>query len=48
MGMQKEALLNEEFSRRLSAEDMLFGHDEYDYEEYRTRNNTSGRDRVHA
>lgn len=34
--------------RRLSAEDTLFGHDEYDYEEYRTRHEASGRDRVHA
>lgn len=48
MGMQKEALLNEQFSRSLSAEDMLFGHDDYDYEEYRTRHDVSGRDRVHA
>ena len=46
--MQKEALLNEQFSRSLSAEDTLFGHDEYDYEEYRTRHEASGRDRVHA
>lgn len=46
MGMQKEALLNEEFSRRLSAEDI--GHDDYDYEEYRARHDASGRDRVHA
>ena len=48
MGMQKEALLNEQFSRRLSAEDMLFGHDEYDYEEYRAQHDVRGRDRVHA
>ena len=48
MSMTKEALLNEQFSRSLSAEDTLFGHDEYDYEEYRTRHEASGRDRVHA
>ena len=48
MGMQKETLLNEQFSRSLSAEDMLFGHDDYDYEEYRTRHDASERDRVHA
>lgn len=48
MSMTKEALLNEQFSRRLSAEDMLFGHDEYDYEEYRAQHDVCGRDRVHA
>jgi hypothetical protein len=46
MGMQKEALLNEPFSRSLSAEGI--GHDDYDYEEYRTQHDVSKRDRVHA
>ena len=46
MSMTKEALLNEQFSRSLSAEGI--GHDDYDYEEYRTRHDVSGRDRVHA
>ena len=46
MRMTKEAL-NEQFSEDY-AEDTLFGHDEYDYEEYRTRHEASGRDRVHA
>lgn len=46
MSMTKEALLNEQFSRSLSAEGI--GHDDYDYEEYRARHDVSGRDRVHA
>ncbi len=37
MGLLKETPLNEEFSRRLSAEDI--GHDDYDYEVYRTQHN---------
>lgn len=37
MGLAKEALLNEEFSRRLSAEDI--GRDDYDYEDYRAQHN---------
>lgn len=40
MGRVKEALLNEEFSRRLSAEDI--GHDDYDYEVYRAQHNVCG------
>jgi len=46
MGRTKERLL-EEGLRPITAEEMLFGHNEQDYEEYRTQHDTSGRDRVH-